>query len=330
MTDLSQEGSLGKFYTQSKPFLESALTSYEAKLQGGLQGLLSDFYITGRVKASRSLIRKIRNGRGAPRTWESIQDKVGLRVICSTKADVKSADKWIQSHHWTVIERTVKKARHDKLFYPGLHFIIQDTELVDHNCDPVLCEVQIRTRAQDAWSVVSHKLLYKGLINPPKRIQRVITRLTVVVEMFDDEVQRMINKRRRLPAYRPAMMLEYLDEKYESITGEPSGIVPDVDLMLILANAYTAEEQADFESLIDTFCVNQAELLDGLLRKYQPESEAYLDSRDWLYSQPEVLSILERAVSKKYLLLAAVTSTDLEDIVRKTCITAHLPLPAPA
>lgn len=323
---MNEADTAGQVYKTAKPHLDRALTSYCERVEGGLKAELTDYYVTGRVKAARSLIRKLRKDLGNPRTWDSIQDKVGLRVICSTKGDLKRADKWIEKSGLRVIERAVKSAEHDRLFYPGIHYIVEDEAVVGHDGKPIPCEVQLRTRAQDAWSVVSHKLLYKGLIDPPSKMKRIITRLTVVVEMFDDEVQRMMKKRSRLPVYRPAMMLEALDERFEGLTGEPSGGLPSLDLMLILAPAYLPEELPLFEQLIDRFIEEHTDL-GALIDQHQPEGEQYVDSRDWLFTQPEVLSVLERLYSKPYMLLDVVTDTDIEDVVRKVSVSAGKPLP---
>ncbi|MEV8254965.1 RelA/SpoT domain-containing protein [Rhodoglobus sp. NPDC076762] len=325
---MSSADSPGETYRAAKPFLDSALSQYCARVRTGLELELSDFYVTGRVKAARSLIRKLRKDMGNPRTWDSIQDKVGLRVICSTKSDLKRADSWISKSGFQVLERTVKTGSHDQLYYPGIHYVLVDSAVVDHESTPIPCEVQLRTRAQDAWSAVSHKLLYKGLIEPPNRIKRVISRLTVVVEMFDDEVHRMMKRRKRLAIYRPAMMLEALDERFEALVGEPSGGLPDLDLMLILVRAYKENELRQFENLIDRFLEEHRPVLVPLIEEHQPESSQYVDSRDWLFSQPEVLTVLERLYASPHMLLDVIADTDVEDVVRKVCVSAGKPLPS--
>jgi ppGpp synthetase/RelA/SpoT-type nucleotidyltranferase len=296
---MSDPSSPADMYRAAKPFLDLALDGYKTWLEAGLTGVVSDFYVTGRVKTARSLVRKIRKEPSNPRSWTSIQDKVGLRVICSTKSDVKLVDEWLQAEGIVVVERTVKTGEHDRLFYPGIHFIVENGSSLDHIGDHIPCEIQLRTRAQDAWSVVSHKLLYKGLMK----------------------------KRRRLPAYRPAMMLESLDERYESIIGEPSLGFPDLDLMLVLQKSYGTEERKDFETLIAEFCDSGGGALNALIRSHQPTADDYVDARDWLFTQPEILLVLERAGSKPYLLVEAVRNTDLEDVVRRSCVAAGHPLP---
>lgn len=317
----------GELYREAKPFLDSARLYFEAEVRKLISGKVSDQYVTGRVKTARSLIRKLREKPGHPRSWSSITDKVGVRVICSTQADCKEVDYLIRASSLRLVKRKVMRGKPEELFYPGTHLIVEADTVVDHEGNAIPCEIQVRTRAQDAWSVVSHKLLYKGVITPPKRMQRVIKRLTVVVEMFDEDVQRMFVQRRRLRMYNTAIALEYIDRQYENLTGEPAEGFPNLAIMTILLNAYSKEELGNFEHLLEEFCKREKVRVSELIVSHGPSSQDYVDSRDWLYSQPEILSVLERASTRPYLLLNAVQETDLEDVVRKSCISAGIVLP---
>lgn len=322
----SESFDLGERYRLAHPSLLVALDTYHRTLEGLTVGNIGDHVLSGRVKTARSLIRKARADPTSPRTWTSIQDKVGLRLICSTKEDVRQADRLIQGGSWAIVERSVKKGKQNQLFYPGIHFILSDASVQDDQGEEILVEVQLRTRAQDAWSVVSHKLLYKGLVQPPKKMQRVINRLTVLVELFDDEVQRMVRKRRNLPMYRPALALEALEHEYEELTGEVTPEASDVVLVNLLLSAYGTDE-IHFEALVRDFCQTNEEKLQLLLQEHAPDSTSYVDSRDWLYSQPEILAVLERACARPYLLANAISNTDFEDVIRKSCLSAGTVLP---
>lgn len=318
MTAPAEELSPAQIYTDSRPALDSAESSYRA-LVGRIVGpVAGEHYVTSRVKSARSLIRKLRKDPSAVREWASITDKVGVRVICSTKRDCRAAKEALEAFGWQKCETEKKSGAVDKLFYAGVHVTVHDGVSVDSVGGPILCEVQLRTRSQDAWSVVSHKLLYKGAIDPPRRVQRVIHRLSAVVEIFDDEVQRMFKKRERMAAYELARAIELLDDKFEAILGEPGGGPADLSIISVLWEAYTAEERPNFSSLIDGY-IAQASDLNELVKAHQPDSSTYVDGRDWLWTQPEVLAVLERAKNREAMLAHAIRRTDLEDIVRKTC-----------
>lgn len=313
-------------YRAAKPHLEAALKSYKARVTELLRGNVPEHYVIGRVKTPRSLIRKLRERPNEPRTWESITDKVGVRVICTTKADCKAATELICAGPWTVLKKERKKGKHDRLFYPGIHIEIEDSALVDHAGVPICCEVQVRTRAQDAWAVASHKLTYKGVIKPPKKMRRLLDRLTIFVEVFDDEVHRLFRARAKLPMYSQALALEHLETAYEHLSGEPAEGAKDLSVVAILMHSYDETETSRFNELIDAFCDTHAELPD-LIRSHSHTSETYNDNTDWLFTQPEILVALERANNKPYLLLSSVQNTDLEEVVRAVCTSAGTPLP---
>ena len=316
----------GEIYRAARPGLDNALELYRSEVERLLLSKVPDHYVVGRVKSARSLIRKLRKKPASPRSWDSITDKVGVRVICSTRSDCRKADSLLRSGPWDEIEHEVKSGEYDRLFYPGIHLIVCSTSTADHRGSPIPCEIQIRTRAQDAWAVISHKLSYKGAVQPPKKMKRLIDRLTVVVEMFDDEVHRLFKKRSRLPMYRTAVALEHLEDRYEGLTGDPAEGALDLSIIAALLEAYSEEDKPHFETLVDTFCETRVDLAQ-LISDHSASSETYQDSRDWLFTQPEVLAVLERASNRPYLLLAAIGETDLEEIVRRVCVSANLVLP---
>lgn len=315
-------------YRAARPALDAALDHYLGKIKVLLrEGGLPEHYVIGRVKTPRSLIRKLRESPTNPRSWASITDKVGVRVICTTKADCKQAVALIEAGPWSVLGVERKKGNHDRLFYPGIHVEIHDTDLVDHTSAPICCEVQVRTRAQDAWAVASHKLIYKGAITPPKKMRRLVDRLTIFIEVFDDEIHRLYKLRRKIPLYDEALALEHLETAYEICTGQPQEGVKDLSVISQLMSAYSETERKEFSQIIDAFC-RDAPQTPQLIAEHSHASPTYQDSQDWLFTQPEVLIVLERAVAKPFLLLDAVTDTDLEDAVRAVCVSAGTPLPS--
>lgn len=320
------DGGPAATYRAAKPFLDVALAHYQDGIARLLKGQVPEHYIIGRVKTARSLIRKLRERPNDPRTWDSITDKVGVRVICTTRKDCNNATRHIVAGPWTVLKIERKKGQHDRLFYPGIHIEIAADDALDHTGAPIICEVQIRTRAQDAWAVASHKLTYKGTVVPPKKMRRLVDRLTIFVEVFDDEIHRLFKKRGKLPMYAEAVALEHLEEAYERLSGEPAEGAKDLSIIAILMGAYGADEKPVVADLVDQHCANTPSLAD-LIRAHSYNADGYRDQADWLFTQPEALLVLERARSKPYRLLHAVQNTDLEDVVRSTAISAGTPLP---
>ncbi|MCH1867093.1 GTP pyrophosphokinase family protein [Nocardioides sp. CFH 31398] len=314
----------GAAYRESRPLLDAALEGYKADLEAIVRRV-PDTLVVGRVKTARSLVRKLRDGR---RSWESVTDKVGLRVICTAPSDVRAIDDLIQSGPWTVAKREKKSGNGpQELFYPGLHFDVHRDDIRDHLDGPIFCEIQVRTRAQDAWAVASHKLTYKGPLKLSKRMQRAVVRLTALVELFDEEISRAFKKRAKLPNYRPALISEYLDDKYEALCEEVADAAQDLEIVKTLLGSYDEDELPQLESIVDKFVESETGL-GQLIRDHLVHSVNYSDRSDWLFTQPEVLLVLERCHSRPYLLLEATSESDLEDVVRATCVAAGRPLPA--
>jgi hypothetical protein len=82
----------------------------------------------------------------------------------------------------------------------------------DEDLAELVAEVQIHTKAQSAWAVVSHDLLYKSPLDTPSDLKRTITRLVALVELFDGEVARFQEELRAHPDFAEMQVLEPLDD----------------------------------------------------------------------------------------------------------------------
>lgn len=326
---IEQQGNedIASIYRDSQETLELAKAAYERTARSLIPSEVLDAVVSSRVKDIRSLVVKARGSGGAPRSWASITDKVGVRIVTSTRADVRAVDRALAAGPWDLVERDVKSGDAERLYYSGTHFLVSSNLFSDSTGGNVLAEIQIRTRAEDAWSVVSHKLLYKGLVEPPKRMRRVIARLTVLVEMFDDDVQRMFRKRRKQAAYRPARFYELLEGMYEGLVGE-YGVPPaDLELAAVLFALYLDVDPREAADQVRAFVASERERLESLLAERSPRRQDYLDSRDWLFNLPEVLAVLERAVAAPYALADVMRDTEYQGIVRRTCAAYGVTLP---
>jgi ppGpp synthetase/RelA/SpoT-type nucleotidyltranferase len=317
----------GALYRKSRPSFDLAERSFLVAVNAALKPVITDWMLTSRVKSASSLIRKLRENPREPRTWDSARDKVGLRVICSTKRDCRRATEALEARYPNS-DRKDKTGAVDSLYYSGTHLIVEDDGVVDQRGATVPCEIQIRTRAQDAWSVVSHKLLYKGIVEPTERMRRVITRLTVLVELFDDEVHRVFKKRQKLQTYKVGLAAQALESQFERLTGEIPAEIADARLLQMILAAYSDTERDDFIEILTSFWDQDVTGLLEVVKTHQPASAEYSDDRDWLFSQAEILAVLERAKKRPLLLLDRISHTDYEDAIRRCCITAGLTLPA--
>lgn len=320
---------LGALWRASKQSLDDALAAYRADLERLLRPSVTERMITGRVKSGRSVVRKIHEQAEAFPTWDSVRDKVGLRVICSTKADCHTV--WgLLRNELHVVREEEKTGEYDRLFYPGIHLDVENPDVKDFRSLVVPAEVQVRTRAQDAWAVVSHKFLYKPGIPSPPKVNRMIQRLVVVMEMFDDDVQLASELRQQHrkedPMLDTMLHAENLEEVYQNLTDEPA-IIGDHAILEQLLTAYEPADRDRVSTLVNSYVSGARFEVIALLERHQPDSPAFDEARDWLYCTPEVLIVLERARSAHWMLYEAVNRTAIESAVRNVCASASLPLP---
>lgn len=179
--------------------------------------------ITTRVKTLKSFLKKLEK-KHWPQFYyptEIIQDLVGARVICWFIDDCEGIRKLISSsNHLKVIgdiEDYIKNPKPSG--YRSIHMLVNvgydsvqrsDGNVVIINEDMV-CEIQIRTKLQDAWGDVTHEFHYKaknsGIDNKvyEKNISEVANRLA-------NEDQLLLNLR---DAYQALA-----DEKFQNKTRE--------------------------------------------------------------------------------------------------------------
>lgn len=327
MSEVSPRPEINTLYKEAKPQLLSSLTILEKSVNDILKGKVKDFYITSRIKSLRSILKNVRKYE-SKYNWDHIRDLIGIRIICSTQADCELVVSLINDSNLNITRTIIKGGPVDGLFYAGTHLLVKVEYEENDQLRSIKGEIQIRTRAQDAWSVVEHKLVYKSDEVPlPETLRRKINRLSALVEMFDDDVQEVFSARRDLDMYKPALAFEYLESKYEILTGESLETVPDLSLIKTVLRSYPSIDLGEFEILVANFCQENSNWLPEIIANHSPEADTYVDSKDWLFSQPEILSILERAQNKPFLLVSAIKDSDLEDVVRNCCISANRTLP---
>src|SRR5690606_19531847 len=118
-----------------------------------------------RAKDVPNFVRKALR-KGYPDPWESIRDKAGVRVLVPYH-DLTSRVSEVIRETFTVTHEEDKRLdlAPDQLGYLGIHFevVVPDAVLGGSHADlsGLICEIQVHTRVQNAWSEVSHELIYK-------------------------------------------------------------------------------------------------------------------------------------------------------------------------
>ena len=149
------------------------------------EGIYSE--VSSRTKDVISLLKKIKNRNIASEyKYEDLTDKLGVRVICNYKEDIKIVDEVINK--FFDVEKFEDKAEklENKVFeYTSYHY---DVEMKDVEFKGYVFELQLRTINQHAWACTAHELSYKQDVALPYKLSRKVFRLSALYELADDEL----------------------------------------------------------------------------------------------------------------------------------------------
>lgn len=258
--------------------------------------------VSGRAKEVPNLLRKaIKKGYSDP--LNDITDKAGVRVIVPYQFQVDEVTAIVRESLEVVeYENKVAGYRPDQLGYLGVHLLVKPrVDLLNasnQDLKELTCEIQIHTRAQNAWSEISHPLLYKPTgPGPATSVQRRVHRLLSLVEMFDEEVERARADIRTAPGYVPAAMLQVLEREYLLVAPSDYDAELSLSVLEVVATAYSTEELQEFEGLVTNFMNGQREEIKTLLDQHRGDQRV-----DPLLFQPEMIAIAERLTNSAHLL----------------------------
>jgi ppGpp synthetase/RelA/SpoT-type nucleotidyltranferase len=259
--------------------------------------------VDGRPKDVQSFLKKaILNNYENPKS--DITDRAGVRIIVTFRSDIVEVEKVILTL-FDVIERTDKSEDldDDRLGYLGVHYLVKrrsDDETASDVPDFVF-EVQIHSKAENAWAGASHRLLYKPVGGKPSvTVRRRVNRLVALVEIFDQEVDAAWKQIVEVPGYEQGAMLLPLERHFLALAAYAEF---DEELSLkvlgVLRGAYTEGELGRFPELIDQYVLERHDYIKQQLSQVSPETS------NPFMMQPEVIAILERLETAKERLRAS-------------------------
>lgn len=149
--------------------------------------------LTSRAKTLESFCEKIQRKKYTHPAKE-ITDLSGVRIVFLYSSDRIKLEQLIESEFY-VIEKVDKFAQQkvEQFGYGALHYIVKLKE--QHagarydDLRDAICEIQIRTILQDAWSVVAHHLSYKQEEDIPNELRRKLHALSGLFEIGDDQFE---------------------------------------------------------------------------------------------------------------------------------------------
>lgn len=289
---------LRKKYEQERPKYQSFAEHIQKLLLKKTRQQKLICSIDARAKEVDSLVKKalLKNY-----SYEQIKDKAGVRLIVTYQEDLATLETIIlnlfdiQEH-----DRKLDNLDVNELGYIGIHFEVRlnkiSIESISEEYNGMICEIQLHTQAQNLWSTVSHKLLYKSSEQRPIEIARNIYHLSALTGIFDNVVKNV--KKDIFESSLEARIFSILEKNYyrfrinQSFNRELS-----IEVIRGLQGLLTEEEKLDFENMINEFIVENEDKLEETFEDYLEDFRLGL-----LLSQPESLFILERLEKDKFAL----------------------------
>jgi ppGpp synthetase/RelA/SpoT-type nucleotidyltranferase len=297
-------------YTTERPRFERAAKSVAAAVaeiarEAGISGRVS-----GRAKDVDSYRGKLAL-RKYQDSWRDVTDKCGVRIILERASDVDQLHRVIDNDdRITVLGSEDKRQILDpaKLEYSGVHLqVAAETESGDS--EQIECELQLRTSAQDLWSVVSHSLLYKPAVLLPAAEQHAVYRLVALTELFDLEVERIMNVIPSLPGYELSPLLKLLENEFAGIAHSVGNKSLSIQILESLAGLYPDIGRS--QDALAAFVDASREDLQELYARFGPGTDMAADFDYALFSQPESLLVLQQLETQPLALEAAWMDADL-------------------
>jgi putative GTP pyrophosphokinase len=275
-------------------------------------------HINVRAKEISSFVKKLR--KYGDDCWQKTTDKVGAQLVVHTLDAVQRL--------YTILKAGVEgleyvgetdkspSQRDPKVFgYSGLHVQMRFLDVTASDNEPIECEIQLRTQTQDAWAYLEHGLVYKPVIDPSPRIARKIERLSVLVEIFDEEVDSMIAELEQDPRYDSALLLHEAERWFFTFVAEAGEQQLSLEVIDQVKSSMSPDQPTGYAQTLATFVAEHRTQIENALREYGSGSPYEGEFNYVLFSQPESLILWERIQNARLALTRSVRGTEIEPAV---------------
>jgi hypothetical protein len=182
---------------------------------------------------------------------------------------------------------------YNELGYLGLHLQVRpraDAIAAGGRAEllPLAAEIQVHTRAQSAWAVVSHDLLYKAPHELTAEVKRGVTRLVALVELFDAEIARFRADVDSDPDHRELAVIARLDDEIVRFTARRPDLALSAIVVPPLVRLYGVEPERLYVEILEPFIRSHEHELKALFEAYRDDDRA-----NPLLFQPEALLIFD-------------------------------------
>ncbi len=286
--------------------------------------------VTFRVKELASVIRKaLDKHEQKPEQYAdpigAMKDKAGVRIVVLDLKERNLVDAIVRSlFPGSHCEDKGEALQPHEIGYLGWHYdVVIPTSLLGNSLEleGKTCEVQIHTKAQNAWTDQSHAITYKsGPIAPSPAISRRLNQALVLIELFDREVDSVRALVLKEPGYEAARLFEICQQHFLSICDQNFDSRLSMQILTGMVSAYTEKELENLKFL-ETFCEAKRPTIKQILAAYPAESSSLL------LRQPEVFIIYERVTSAPTALKHAWSRVNLPiSLLSEVCGALGVPL----
>lgn len=291
MTDLEE---VRKTWVRERPVYERFVEHVVEILRGEFREPTTEIY--GRAKEIDSVLKKLIRKPG--KTYESMTDKAGIRVIVKYSDGVDKVGSFIErrfKEHKKDDKRESLKL--DQVGYQGIHYDIKlnDDEAAGTEFNGIWAEIQVRTLAQHLWSDMSHELGYKPELNVPDAMQRRLFRLSALVELADDEFLRLRDAEQAMPGFNTYKILGLLEAQFYKFAATGYDKVLSVTTIDAFDHLYGEGGLARHKEEFEAFCQQKAEKLSYIF-----DANREVTARPVFLFQPESLMIFQLLDQDKF------------------------------
>lgn len=300
-------------YKAEEEFYASAAESYRNVLAQLLDaGRLTDYTVKARRKSALELFKKQRR-KSYEDPWNQCPDLVGARIVVPTLSSLSEVVPILQESgrfSSIVIEDQREEARPSEIRYLGLHVHLSLPTTLNSRGDDIRCELQLRTIAQDAWSVTDHKYVYKKPIDMSDDLRRTFNRLLVLTELFDSELQRGVDAVAELETFRCFELSRHLEATLTTLGPTPGDFESTFETTQELVHADLGSVE-ELRELVDRYVTNNVSEIQHVLKEIGPDSPAFDIRNHWVTTQGELLVLMALLDKDEYTLAVKLEGSDL-------------------